>query len=76
MTFLAPTSTSCDFDAELCQGWRQSCSDVFDWTRQTGSTWSSDTGPDFDHTSGSGRKKMQFFRFFALISFVLAKFQS
>ena len=49
-------STSCDFDRGLCDDWQQSYSDVFDWTLHTGSTGSSDTGPDYDHTSGSGKK--------------------
>ena len=59
--FPAPTSTTCNFDTGLCNGWRQiRCSDVFDWTHQTGSTGSSGTGPDFDHTSGSGRENAVF----------------
>ncbi|KAJ7356101.1 hypothetical protein OS493_027029, partial [Desmophyllum pertusum] len=49
-----PASTPCDFDYGLCPGWRQSYSDVFNWTRNTGSTQSSNTGPDSDHTCGSG----------------------
>ncbi|KAL9986055.1 hypothetical protein ACROYT_G000121 [Oculina patagonica] len=49
-----PVSKSCDFDSGLCDGWQQSFSDVFDWTWHTGSTLSSNTGPDYDHTSGSG----------------------
>ena len=48
-------STSCNFDFGLCDGWEQSDSDVFDWTLKTGSTGSTDTGPDYDHTSGSGK---------------------
>jgi len=52
---LTPYLTSCDFDAGLCSGWQQSQSDVFDWTRRTGSTPSYNTGPSSDHTSGSGR---------------------
>ncbi|KAL9987247.1 hypothetical protein ACROYT_G001522 [Oculina patagonica] len=50
----ALAKTSCDVDSALCDGWRQSNSDVFDWTRHTGSTPSANTGPDGDHTSGSG----------------------
>jgi len=50
-------NTSCNFDRGLCDGWQQSYSDVFDWTINTGSTWSSDTGPDYDHTTGTGKKK-------------------
>ncbi|KAL9987825.1 hypothetical protein ACROYT_G002193 [Oculina patagonica] len=46
--------TSCDFDSGLCYGWRQSYSDDFDWIRHRGSTGSSYTGPDYDHTTGSG----------------------
>ncbi|XP_078352104.1 MAM and LDL-receptor class A domain-containing protein 2-like [Oculina patagonica] len=49
-----PVAVSCDFDSGLCGGWRQSNSDVFNWTRHTGSTPSFSTGPDGDHTSGLG----------------------
>ncbi len=51
-------SGSCDLDRGLCYGWRQSNSDVFDWTRHTGSTPSDDTGPDGDHTTGSGKRNI------------------
>ncbi|XP_078370268.1 uncharacterized protein LOC144653914 isoform X2 [Oculina patagonica] len=47
-------STSCDFEGGLCNGWQQSSSDVFDWTQHTGSTLTLFTGPDYDHTTGSG----------------------
>lgn len=49
-----PAIASCDFDYGLCSGWRQSSSDIFDWTQHSGSTSSSNTGPSQDHTSGSG----------------------
>ena len=54
MTALA--STSCSFDNGLCCDWQQSITDVFDWTINTGSTGSLNTGPDHDHTSGLGKK--------------------
>ena len=63
-------SSSCDFELGLCPGWRQSNSDVFDWTRHTTSPPSRDTGPDYDHTSGSGKRKIIYFLFF-IASFVL-----
>lgn len=43
-------SKSCDFETGLC-GWQQTKTDNFDWTRQIGSTSSSNTGPVTDHTS-------------------------
>ena len=46
---------SCDFDIGLCDGWRQSSLDTFNWTRHTGSD-SHFTGPSGDHTSGSGEQ--------------------
>lgn len=50
----APTLPTCNFDSGLCSEWRQSYSDVFDWTRNSGSTPSFGTGPSWDHTCGSG----------------------
>ena len=38
----------------LPTGWTQSAADQRDWTALTGSTPSTDTGPDADHTTGSG----------------------
>ncbi|KAL9953476.1 hypothetical protein ACROYT_G040898 [Oculina patagonica] len=49
-----PAMTSCDFDLGLCSDWQQSTSDVFNWTRNRGSTPSGSTGPSSDHTTGSG----------------------
>ena len=51
---VSTTNASCSFDYGLCSGWSQSYSDVFDWTRYSGSTPSIGTGPSSDHTSGSG----------------------
>ena len=34
--------------------WTNATGDVFDWTRNSGGTTSSNTGPSGDHTSGSG----------------------
>ncbi|XP_066508130.1 MAM and LDL-receptor class A domain-containing protein 1-like [Hoplias malabaricus] len=43
----------CNFDNNFCT-WDQLLTDVFDWTRQSGSTPTPKTGPSFDHTTGSG----------------------
>ncbi|XP_071490306.1 MAM domain-containing glycosylphosphatidylinositol anchor protein 2-like [Diadema antillarum] len=43
----------CDFESGLCE-WEQAYGDDFDWTRNSGHTGSSSTGPDGDHTTGSG----------------------
>ena len=47
-------SVSCNFNCGLCPGWSQSTADVFNWTRGTGNTPSTDTGPSSEHTSESG----------------------
>ncbi|CAH3142232.1 unnamed protein product [Porites lobata] len=44
---------SCNFDNSTC-GFVQAKNDTFDWTRRSGSTPSSLTGPSSDHTSGKG----------------------
>ncbi|XP_071479396.1 MAM and LDL-receptor class A domain-containing protein 1-like, partial [Diadema antillarum] len=45
----------CDFEADQCEGdWEQLTTDEFDWRRENGRTGSDDTGPDHDHTTGSG----------------------
>ncbi|KAK3513846.1 hypothetical protein QTP70_028832 [Hemibagrus guttatus] len=44
---------NCNFDNNLCT-WSQLATDVFDWTRQQGSTPTSLTGPSSDHTTGTG----------------------
>ena len=44
--------TQCTFETGFC-GWSQDRTDQFDWTRQHGTTSSSNTGPRFDHTTGS-----------------------
>ncbi|XP_056149882.1 zonadhesin-like [Lampris incognitus] len=44
---------NCDFDQDLC-AWNQLLTDVFDWTRNNGSTPTELTGPSSDHTNGNG----------------------
>ncbi|XP_035761945.1 zonadhesin [Neolamprologus brichardi] len=43
----------CNFEQDLCQ-WNQMITDAFDWTRQSGSTPTINTGPSSDHTTGGG----------------------
>ena len=47
-----PGIGSCDFETDTC-GWIQRRDDVFDWTRRSGPTPSSSTGPTVDHTLGT-----------------------
>ncbi|XP_041467171.1 MAM and LDL-receptor class A domain-containing protein 1-like [Lytechinus variegatus] len=42
----------CDFEDDIC-GYTQEDDDDFDWTRHKGHTGTSDTGPPFDHTTGT-----------------------
>ncbi|XP_035699721.1 uncharacterized protein LOC118432292 [Branchiostoma floridae] len=44
---------SCDFEANLCR-YTQDTTDDFQWTRNSGRTRYSSTGPTGDHTTGSG----------------------
>ncbi|XP_019646171.1 PREDICTED: MAM and LDL-receptor class A domain-containing protein 1-like [Branchiostoma belcheri] len=48
-----PDPFDCDFELGLC-GWRQAYDDNFDWSRRSGSTPSTSTGPSADHTTGGG----------------------
>ncbi|XP_071956926.1 MAM and LDL-receptor class A domain-containing protein 2-like [Antedon mediterranea] len=50
---VAPSLIDCDFELGIC-GYTQLKTDDFDWTRQKGSTASSQTGPSTDHTTGIG----------------------
>ncbi|XP_031572670.1 meprin A subunit beta-like [Actinia tenebrosa] len=44
----------CNFDQDMC-GWKaRSRTNTLSWTRRSGSTPSSNTGPNSDHTSGLG----------------------
>ena len=51
------TLVVCDFESGLCDGWRQSSDDDFDWTRLAGPTHSKKTGPFFGH-GGSGTRNI------------------
>ncbi|XP_078356814.1 thyroid hormone-induced protein B-like [Oculina patagonica] len=44
---------SCNFESGIC-GWEQEDTDDFDWTRTSGLTPTWWTGPDEDHTTGTG----------------------
>ena len=44
---------SCSFDVDIC-GMVHDRNDDFNWTRNSGSTLSADTGPQSDHTNGKG----------------------
>ncbi|XP_053392183.1 uncharacterized protein LOC123551746 isoform X4 [Mercenaria mercenaria] len=46
-------SLDCSFDDGFCN-WTQDENDDFDWTRLSGKTPTTFTGPDYDHTSGEG----------------------
>ena len=52
--FVAIAGFNCTFERNLCS-WTQDNTDQFDWTRTSGSTPSSSTGPSVDHTTGTGK---------------------
>ncbi|CAH1795585.1 unnamed protein product, partial [Owenia fusiformis] len=47
------SSMDCNFDNGMCE-WENDVLDDFDWTRLSGPTPTSNTGPSADHTTGSG----------------------
>ncbi|PVD33470.1 hypothetical protein C0Q70_04726 [Pomacea canaliculata] len=47
-------SWECDFEEVGLCGWSQDVNDHFDWTWISGATPSPNTGPDGDHTTGTG----------------------
>ena len=51
---IASVGFNCTFERNLCS-WTQDNTDQFDWTRTSGSTPSSSTGPSVDHTTGTGK---------------------
>ncbi|WAR02785.1 MLRP2-like protein [Mya arenaria] len=48
-----PLNVACNFDSDFCQ-WSNALSDQFDWTRKSGSTVSSGTGPTVVGYKGNG----------------------
>lgn len=57
-----PMPVNCTFESGLCN-WRNLKSvDHFDWRRYRGRTYSSGTGPSFDHTTNSNRGNLEFER--------------
>ncbi|CAC5355494.1 unnamed protein product [Mytilus coruscus] len=49
-------NSSCTFDNGQC-GWSVNGYDKYKWTLQSGKTPESDTGPDRDHTTASGKAR-------------------
>ena len=56
---------TCDFEAGLC-GYGHDPNADFQWTNNTGSTYSQFTGPSGDHSTGAGR--IDFFNLCILLS--------
>ena len=54
----APVFTQCDFDSGTLCGWTQASDDQFDWTVHQKNTGTSQTGPSYDHTTGSNNGKI------------------
>ena len=58
MLIAAPSQYDCNFEKDLCL-WGQSPDDDFDWIRAQGPTGTTMTGPTIDHTTGSGKHKLE-----------------
>lgn len=51
---IPPSPYNCDFEKDICSYTQTVKSDVFNWTRTQGDTYSSGTGPLYDHTIQQG----------------------
>ena len=49
-----PTKYNCDFESNFCSYTQERITDVFNWTRHQGGTYSGGTGPIMDHTKQQG----------------------
>lgn len=54
------SAINCNFESSSICNYVQDKTDVFDWTRQSRGTASSNTGPSNDHTYGTSRGQCQF----------------
>jgi len=51
---IPPSLYNCDFEIGLCNYTQEHITDVFNWTRHQGGTYSGGTGPAMDHTKLQG----------------------
>ena len=51
---IPPSLYNCDFEKGLCNYTQEHITDVFNWTRYQGGTYSGGTGPAMDHTKQQG----------------------
>lgn len=51
---IPPSLYNCDFEKGMCNYTQEHITDVFNWTRHQGGTYSSGTGPTMDHTKQQG----------------------
>lgn len=51
---IAPSLYNCDFENGFCNYTQEHITDVFNWTRHQGGTYSGGTGPTMDHTKQQG----------------------
>lgn len=49
-----PGPFDCNFEVDFCS-WTQDSTDKFNWTRLSGASVSTGTGPSSDHTLGTGK---------------------
>ena len=61
-----PSKYDCDFEVDQC-GWTNDVSDVLDWTYWSGSTPSSNTGPETDHTTLNSQVRCTHLKIYFLI---------